>query len=182
MVSPFTHVFTQHQSSMFLHSRRTFLKGSFLGGAVLIMSGRELFGAVSPLETISLVQSDLFPETPYIPTLKDINAMPYISIILSHSHVSDTEKQFLRNGVQWINEEAVDMYKKRYTELLASQRQSVLHSISKHGWGEGWIESILSYIFEAMLGDPVYGINKAETGWKWLKHSPGKPRPTKAFL
>lgn len=167
---------------MILNSRRTFLKESSLITAVLVMSGSKLFGAVTPLETIALVQEDLFPDSAGVPTTKEINSVSYLSLILHHSRVSDSDKKFIRNGVQWLNEDAVNIYNKTYTKLSYKQRQDVLKSISKHRWGENWIHTMLTYIFEAMLSDPIYGSNKNQAGWKWLNHIAGEPRPTKALL
>ncbi len=167
---------------MFLKSRRTFLQKSFLTSAVLVMSGGELFGAVSPLQTIELLQQDLFPSTPNVPTPKDINAYAYLVTILHHSRVSDANKAFIRNGVQWLNEEAIEIYNKTYIKLSAQERQNTLKSIAKYRWGENWIDTILTYIFEAMLGDPIYGGNKNKAGWRWLHHKGGDPRPTKALV
>jgi gluconate 2-dehydrogenase gamma chain len=38
---------------------------------------------------------------------------------------------------------------------------------------------MLTFIFEAMISDPIYGFNKDEIGQKWLQHNAGFPRPTK---
>jgi gluconate 2-dehydrogenase gamma chain len=163
---------------MFLNSRRTFLKSTFLTTAVIVMSGTELFGAVSPLQTISAVHEDLFP---YAKKL-GINSASYLKLILNHSRITEREKAFLRNGVQWLNEEAVLQYKQTYTKLSASQRQNILQIISKERWGENWINAMLTYIMEATLGDPIYRANKNGAGWTWLHHTSGLPRPTKVFL
>lgn len=163
---------------MFSNSRRTFLKKSFLSTAVLVMAGDKLFGAITPLETLVVVQEDLFP---YAKELGS-NASAYISLILNHSRVTDKEKAFIRNGVQWLNEEAILQYKKLYTQLSPANRQNILQTISNEKWGERWLTTILTYTMEAMLGDPIYGINKNESGWKWLNHTAGIPRPTKALL
>ena len=163
---------------MFLESRRFFFKNTFLSTAVLIMPNGKLFGAVTPSNTIALVQEDLFPTSPKLYN----NASRYISLILNHSHVSDEDKQFIRNGVQWLNEESVELYKKTYTNLTSTQRQNTLQTISEYRWGQSWIENMLTYIMEATLGDPLYGINKNKTGWKWLNHASGLPRPKEALL
>lgn len=138
----------------------------------------KLFGAVSPSITLELVQEDLFPTSPNL----DNSAFGYISLILNHSHVRDEDKQFIRNGIQWLNEEAVELYKKTYTNLSSTQRQNTLKSISEQRWGRSWIKDILTYIMEATLGDPIYSINKNESGWKWLNHESGLPRPKEALL
>ena len=167
---------------MFLISRRIFLKDSFLTTAVLVMTESSLHGAVSPLDTLKLLQEDLVPNTLNTPTTEQINSSLYISLILQHSRIKDEDKLFIRNGVQWLNEEALEVYKKTYTQLTSAQREEVLKSISKYRWGENWIERMLTYIFEAMLGDPIYGVNKNGVGWRWLNHEAGLPRPHEAVL
>lgn len=163
---------------MILNSRRKFLKTAFLSSVVLVISSGKLFGAVTPLKILLVVQEDLFPLSKTI----ESNSYAYLSMVLRHSRISDEDKQFLRNGVRWLNEEAVSKYKKIYTELSDEKRQDILKIISKERWGENWIDTVLTYIMESMLGDPIYGINKNGAGWKWLKHESGLPRPKKALL
>lgn len=163
---------------MFLKSRRTFLKTTFLSSAVIVMSGDELFGAVTPLQTLAVVQKDLFPHAEIV----EANASSYLSLIFNHTLVSDEDKEFLRNGVQWLNEESVTIYKTTYTELSQTQRQNILKTIAQERWGENWIQTVLTYIIEATLGDPIYGINKNGAGWKWLNYTGGLPSPKEALL
>jgi len=159
-------------------NRRVFLKNSFLTLSVLIFSQNRVFASVTPLETISLLQEDLFP---LIKKLQSNSAL-YILKILNHSKISNENKQFIRNGVKWLNEEAVTLYGNVYTKLSFEKRQNVLKQISKVRWGESFIYTMLMYIMESVLGDPIYDINKDGQGWAWLEHETGYPRPTKAFL
>ena len=160
-------------------NRRNFLlKAGFLSSAVFVMSGCELFGVTTSRDTIKVVQNDLFPKAKEL----NIDTASYISIILHHSRITKEDKLFLKNGVKWLNEEAVSLYTKTYTQLTETQRQHVLHSIAKEEWGSSWIDTMLRYIFEAMLGDPIYGGNNKEAGWKWLSFEGGLPRPKKAYL
>lgn len=144
----------------------------------MVMSQNKLFASVSPLQTLAVVQEDLFPQK----MITNSNALSYISIIFKHSRISADEKQFLRNGTKWLNEESVSQYDKLYTQLNSEKRQKILQIISKESWGRSWIKIVLSYIVEAVLGDPIYGINKKESGWKWLGHVSGLPRPKEAIL
>lgn len=163
---------------MFLNTRRTFLKSSFLTTAVIVMSGSELFGAVSPRQTLDLVQEDLFP---YAKEL-GINTSVYLTLILHHTRVSDEDKAFIRNGVQWLNEESLKIYKTTYAKLTHTQRQKLLKIINIQAWGESWCATILSYIFEALTSDPVYGVSLKESGWRWLDFKAGLPRPKEPLL
>lgn len=163
---------------MFLNSRRNFLKSSFLSIGVLVMMKGELFGAVSPLATLSLVQNDLFPFAHEL----GVNTPAYLGLVLKHSRISDVDKIFLRNGVQWLNEEALHLHQSIYSKLSFSQRQNILQNISKKKWGESWIHVILTYTMEAIFSDRIYGVNPQNAGEKWLAHAAGFPRPNKAYL
>ncbi|MCF6340833.1 MAG: gluconate 2-dehydrogenase subunit 3 family protein [Sulfurimonas sp.] len=149
---------------------------------MLITYSGELFGAITPINTIAQVHKDLFPDNKMAPNQNDINASYYLNSILNHSRITNDRKRFIRNGVKWLNEESTLKYRKMYTKLSSTQRQTILRDISKTNWGESWLDIIMTYLLEAMLGDPIYGGNRAESGWKWLKHTSGFPRPKKAFL
>ena len=142
------------------------------------MNGCELFSVVTPKETIELVQRDLFPKAAEL----GINTFVYMSIVLNHSRISDEDKEFIKNGVRWLNEEAVEKYNTTYTKLTSIQRQETLKDISKVRWGDSWINEMLTYALEATLGDPIYGANKSQAGWKWLQFEGGLPRPKEALL
>lgn len=167
---------------MVLKERRNFLKNSFLSSVIFLTCSGELFGATTPMQTISQVYEDLFPDIQNGPSVGSVNAVAYLEKILHHSRVTDENKRFIREGVKWLNEEALAKYKKRYIQLSSLQREKILINISETGWGDSWIENIMSYFLEAMLGDPVYGGNRSQTGWSWLNHKAGLPRPSKELL
>ncbi len=163
---------------MMLVTRRNFLKLGFLSSAVFVMSGCELFSVTTPLHTIRVLQNDLFPKAQEL----HIETANYIHLLLKSRYISDADKKFLKNGVKWLNETSVEMYKDTYTKLTFTQRQNVLQTISQTKWGDSWLYNMMTYIFEAMFGDPIYGGNTHEAGWKWLAFEGGKPRPTKAYV
>ena len=168
---------------MNLLSRRTFLKNSFLSSVIFVTFSGELFGAVTPMATLSALHEDLFPNHADTPFTDSVNSIFYLrTVILKHTCIEDDTKSFIRDGVKWLNEESVSKYKKVYTKLSSKQRQKVLKEIVDTDWGESWMGTIMVYLLEAMLGDPIYGINSDKSGWKWLNHQPGYPRPKKALL
>jgi len=160
-------------------SRRNFLKVGFLSSAVFVMSGCELFSVTTIYDTMKTLQNDLFPKAKEL----GCDTSSYMHIALHHSRISDADKAFIKNGVKWLNEESVKLHKMTYTRLLATQRQNLLKEIvANTRWGENFLYDMMGYLFEAMLGDPIYGGNKKEAGWKWLAFEGGKPRPHKAYL
>lgn len=168
---------------MNLLTRRNFLKNSFLSSVIFVSYSGELCAAVTPLETISILQRDLFPGGGDAPEMELINAPFYLNtIILNHTKINREMKTFIRDGVKWLNEESMLKYKKVYVKLPSEKREKVLKNIVESDWGESWLDTIMTYLLEAALGDPIYGINGGERGWKWLNHQPGYPRPKKAYL
>ncbi len=157
-------------------NKRSFLKLALLGAG--IASIYSFSWSKVKTDTLALLQEDLFPSLNEKLNIHTINARAYLSYILNHPRVSDDDKRFLKKGVLWLDEEADDLFGAQYAKLPAKKRQKVLKSITKTEWGESFIEMILTYLFEALLGDPIYGINKDEVGWQWVHHTPGLPRPT----
>ena len=135
-----------------------------------------------PYQTIALVQEDLFHPSPGVPTLLQLNSIGFLKGSMLDDRIDQDEKNFIVNGVEWLHEESMEMYGKKYYQLLPAQRQAVLRSVSEYTWGDGWLYTLMSYIFESMLCDPVYGANIDGAGWKWLEHEPGYPRPEKIHI
>ncbi len=156
--------------------KRSFLKLALLGAGVASLYSFSWSKAQT--DTLALLQEDLFPDIDEKLNTKTINARAYLSYILHHPRISEDDKHFIKKGVLWLDEEASDLFGADYRELSEQKRQKVLASIAKTKWGESFIETILTYLFESLLGDPIYGINKDEVGWKWVHHTPGLPRPT----
>ena len=155
-------------------NRRNFLLAGVITSAVIWFASKEKFSeATGTLQTIKQMQNDLFPQA---------NPDKYMLIIFAHSRIDEDEKTYLKDGATWLNEEALEIYEKSYISLNAKDRQRVLISFSSHEWGESYIHKILTYTMEEYLGDPIYGGNKNEAGWKFLAHVGGKPGPKKAYL
>ena len=157
-------------------NKRSFLKLALLG--VSIASLYSFSWNKAQADTLALLQEDLFPDIDAKLNTRTINARSYLAYILHHPRVSKDDKRFIKKGVVWLDEEASDLFGAEYRKLPEQKRQKVLANIAKTEWGESYIETILTYLFESLFGDPIYGINKDEVGWKWVHHTPGLPRPT----
>ena len=135
-----------------------------------------------PFQTIAAVHRDLFPGSVHVPSPHFLKALDYLGGVLKDPYIDDEEKLFLKNGTIWLNDAARERFGKAYYLLDEERRQRVLRSVSEKTWGENWLWTLFSYLFEALLCDPVYGANTHEAGWHWLGHVPGYPRPGKAFI
>ena len=126
---------------------------------------------------LAAVQQHLFPSEPGIPGASEINALVYLNNVLADPEMDEDEKAFIRNGVGWLEELVKDELGKSFTDLNATLREQMLRRIEQSRAGENWLATLLLYIFEALLSDPVYGGNPNGIGWRWLEHQPGYPRP-----
>ncbi len=134
-----------------------------------------------PYRTIAIVHEDMFPATSTIPGAKQLNSIGYLHGVMRDERVDEDTKEFITNGAIWLDEESETMFKKSYHLLSLSQRQKVLDEIMEYNWGDSWLYTVMSYLFESMFCDPVYGANTDMSGWRWLEYEPGFPRPKKVL-
>lgn len=159
-------------------NRRKFLKAGFLSSAIFITSGCNIISITTPIETLKVMQNDLFPKAKQM----GIDTSSYLHIVFHHPKITKEDKKNLKNGIKWLNEASQKAHKLNYTQLAPHMRQNILKHISKTRWGDIFIYNVMSYMFESMLGDPIYGGNKNEIAWKWLEFEGGEPRPKEVYI
>jgi len=130
-----------------------------------------------PWPTIDAVQQHLFPKEDETPGAREINALGYLQFVVTDTTIDTDDREFITKGAAWLESMAHEMYKKSFIKLDEKQREKVLQRIAGSEAGENWLSTLLLYIAEALLTDPVYGGNTDQRGWKWLQHVPGFPRP-----
>ena len=135
-----------------------------------------------PFQTIGVLHRDLFPGSTDIPSPAHLHALQYLGGVMNDPYVDKNDKMFIMNGAKWLNESAVETHAKPYYRLGEKQRQALLKEISRETWGDNWLWTVMAYLFESMLCDPVYGANIDRSGWRWLNYEPGFPRPKKALI
>ena len=128
--------------------------------------------------TLTTVTEHLFPTGPDSPGATDIRAVAYLETTIFQVDFSAGSRNFIINRVQSLHEASMERFALGFNDLDFSQRESLLRYLADHTrWGRNWISSLLTYILEALLSDPVYGGNPDGVGWRWLEHQPGFPRP-----
>jgi hypothetical protein len=172
-------------------SRRSFIKNALAIGALsqmtllqscinedkdtnLILSKKQMAIAIS-------IQNIVFPKDELSPGAIDFNADKYLLWVLSDTRLDPDENQYIIDGINWVNETAEEEMKNGFLNLSKKEQVQLIHVVSQKSWGESWLSVMLTFIFEAMISDPIYGFNKDAVGWKWLDHQVGLPRPTKTL-
>ena len=135
-----------------------------------------------PFQTIGVLHRDLFPGSADIPSPAHLHALEYLGGVMNDPYIDKNDKVFIMNGAKWLNESSAETYAKPYYRLSVKQRQALLKEISRETWGDNWLWTVMSYLFESMLCDPVYGANIDQSGWRWLNYEPGFPRPKKVLI
>lgn len=179
-------------------SRQHFVKGLLLLGAIsqlpFLTSCNEdkktvlkdyKFGdklTENQLQILIDVQGVLFPNDGNGPGAEQVNAHLYLQWVISDERMDPSESEYIVNGLNWTNETAQEKFSKDFLKLNKEEKEDLIKIVSKEKWGESWLSVILTLIFEALHCDPQYVGNIDKTGWKWLNHNPGYPRPTKELL
>jgi gluconate 2-dehydrogenase gamma chain len=130
-----------------------------------------------PWPLIDAVQQQLFPSEDNAPGAREINALGYLRFVVSNATLDTEDRAFITRGAAWLDDMAQQMFKQSFTALDAADSEKVLQRIAGSEAGENWLSTLMLYIVEALLTDPVYGGNTDELGWKWLQHVPGFPQP-----
>jgi len=170
-------------------NRRNFLRSALVAGAASQIAwftscSKQLEAANEYLtaEQSTILKSILmiiFPEDGNGPSAEDLNSFGYIMWILSDEYLPQEEKDFVIEGLDWANEQALAIYTEKFVDLEQQQHESLVELFVAHSYGKKWMNVMVNFTLESLLLDPIYGGNVNEAGWKWLEHVPGLPRPTK---
>jgi gluconate 2-dehydrogenase gamma chain len=174
-----------------MNSRRTFLKQlGYLGVASqvgLLYACNDQQTIVLPIDYAPLTMDQakilaytieiLFPNDENGPSAQQLNSLEYIIWNLNDQNRDADSNNYILKGIQWIEETADEEKQKSFLALSDRERVSVVDFVAKKSWGEDWFSAVLTLIFESLLYDPIYHINKEQAGWNWLNHHAGIPRP-----
>lgn len=162
-------------------SRRVFLGSSLIFGAGVLywIQNREQKVRLYANETQVLLHAcyHLFPSSTKGPGAIDLNIASYLIFVLEDQRIMKEDRDHFLKGAYWLEESAYEEYDQSFINLKKEDKESLFVKISQDRWGQNFIYTSLTYIFESLLSSPVYGSNPNEIGWKWLEHNPGFPQP-----
>jgi len=123
------------------------------------------------------VQNFLFPSDDNGPGASEVFADAYLQWVLLDPKMDTEEKDYILNGLAWVEETANEEEGKSFLKLTTNEQSEILKYIGGENWGESWFSILINFILEALLSDPIYGSNPEKIAWEWLHHNPGFPRP-----
>lgn len=164
--------------------RREFLSRTVKVGVVtapILLTNPSLADLSLPLtaaedKMLDQIVAILLPSRPSVPGAAEINASDYIRVCLVDRDIDEADRKFLAKGFSRLAEFTTSKRGQSWDSLNSASQEEVLREFVEDD-GDSWVSTVLSYVLEALLGDPAYGVNKNGVGWRWLEHQPGFPRP-----
>jgi len=132
-----------------------------------------------PWLTLDATLNQLLPSSATGPSAKEIQATAYLHQVMTVHPTEQDEKEFILKGVGWLNGYANSEKSANFAQLNFSDKEQLLRGISQSRAGQNWLNTLLGYIFQAMLAPPSYGGNPNGIGYQWLEHQAGFPLPEK---
>ncbi|OSM06974.1 gluconate 2-dehydrogenase subunit 3 family protein [Magnetofaba australis] len=162
-----------------LLTRRRLLLGA-AGGSMAALFGLPLARAADPADPwpiLDAVQRHLLPSEAHAPGAVEIHALSYLQRVVQDRFVDAETRRFITQGTVWLADMSQQIVGRPFVELNEAEREIVLRRIARSAAGENWLATLLTYLMEALLCDPIYGGNPGGVGWRWLQHTPGFPHP-----
>ena len=126
---------------------------------------------------LDAVQRHLLPSEANAPGAVEINSLDYLRFIVTDDTQDAEERAFILQGADWLEGMSRQLTGHSFSALDEAERERVLRRIETSSAGSNWLSTLLLYLIEALLSDPVYGGNTDGAGWRWLAHIPGYPHP-----
>jgi gluconate 2-dehydrogenase gamma chain len=114
---------------------------------------------------------------PTDPGARDVNAIGYLDAVLADPDIESWPIRSIREGAGKLDEAARTRGAASFDLLAPAAMDDVLRSLEAIDGGVYFLERMLIFLLEALLGDPVHGGNPGGVGWRWANHKPGFPRP-----
>ncbi len=167
------------------YSRRRFLKGVAATGALAFIPWSAGCGHPTVSKGILAEHSQmaaeileiLFPDDGNGPDANRIQAYTYLNQLLADKNYDSDIQESIFKGFRQFADFSKEQKGKPFGKLSRKEKQALVHKANEFSWGENFNSRLLSVILDALLIDPIYGVNVHEIGWKWLGHIPGAPRP-----
>ena len=122
----------------------------------------------------------LFPSKQSSPSVQQLNSLEHIIWNLNDKNRDENTNKYIIKGINWVEETANEEKETSFLNLSDSKKEDLIEFISTKKWGKDWLSKILTLIFGSLVYDPIYNVNKEQSGWNWLQHKPGYPRPNKS--
>ncbi|MHC5011891.1 MAG: gluconate 2-dehydrogenase subunit 3 family protein [Planctomycetota bacterium] len=128
--------------------------------------------------TLEAAQHRILPSGPDSPGAVDVNAIGYLDAVLADPDIHPDTVERVRKGADRLEAFARDKGAAGFAALSIEDQEEGIRLFEGTWMEQLWLRNVISFTLEAFLGDPIYGGNLDEIGWRWTGHVPAEPRPT----
>ena len=128
--------------------------------------------------TIAAVQEHMFPEGSALPSARQMNTIQFLFETVAHKTYDRDIRAFVIEGARELQQRR----KGQFAAMSPQEKEKALRAYEESSYGSNWLSRIMTLTMEGMFGDPIYGSNVKEAGWKALHAFGGQPRPTSRYI
>jgi len=164
--------------------RRDFIvRVGVLGASACLPQGSEAAGKPNKIldeaaPVIATVQRHMFPKGGRLPDAETMGMTRFLTETIIHPTYDRDIRAFVIEGAK----ELMLREKGKLLDYNRNEMETALRSYEATDYGSNWLSRIMILSLEALLGDPVYGSNVSEAGWRMLQSFGGHPRPKTRYI
>jgi len=127
---------------------------------------------------IASVQAHMFPNKSMLPSAVAMKSVDFLFETINHPSYDKDIRAFVVEGA----EEFARLTHGKFLAMTHTEKEKALRDYEESSYGSSWLSRIMTLTMEGMFGNPIYGSNTNELGWKALGAFGGQPRPKKRYL
>jgi gluconate 2-dehydrogenase gamma chain len=140
---------------------------------------RKTFSATE-WRTLEAASLRILPSEEGSPGAREVNGIGYLDAVLQEPEILPDTVTRVRAGAARLDAHAKGLGASSFADLDADAMDAGIRLFEATWDDQRWLRTMISFLLEALLGDPVHGGNPGEIGWTWAQMKPVEPRPKDA--
>ncbi|MBK8169020.1 MAG: gluconate 2-dehydrogenase subunit 3 family protein [Sandaracinaceae bacterium] len=129
------------------------------------------------MQTVASLQNIMLPAGSEFPSAQDVRALPYLLAALADPLVDSDVVTRIVSGSDQLDALSRASHALAFASLATREQEKQMRAFEQASGGRAFLDAVLTFTLEALLGDPVHGGNPNEVGWRAFAIEPGFPRP-----
>ena len=132
--------------------------------------------------TLDAALDHLLPSEADAPGARDVNAIGWLDAVLADPELDPETAARITAMARRLDGTAEQAGAPSFADLAAGLQAEAIRAFEEPWEDQLALRALLAYALEALLGDPVHGVNPGQIGWTWAQHKPGAPRPSPGWV
>ncbi len=127
--------------------------------------------------TLDAALERLLPSEEGAPGARDVNAIGWLDAVLADPDLDPETAARVHDLARRLHAIADEAGVATFAALDPAAQDDAIRRFEEPWEDQLALRALLAYGLEALLGDPIHGVNPGAVGWTWADHTPGSPRP-----